>query len=85
MSSRFSISVPERDWMPASEAPKDGSIVFMRDDRGEVDLMCFDRGEWAGELGTLDGEYTHYAKVSIATGPDRDGKCGRCGRVRTGP
>lgn len=84
MSAALTISIPERDWMPISDAPKDGTMVFLRDELGNVDIGLWCHFEWNCELGTLRNA-TQFAVVSIATRPDRDGKCGRCGRVRGGP
>jgi hypothetical protein len=51
MSSRFTISISEREWSPIAEAPLDGTIIFIRDQFDHVDLAKWSNGEWAGEHG----------------------------------
>lgn len=84
MSSVFTISIPERMWEAMDDYPHDGTVVFLRDAAGNVDIGEMDRGEWNMELGNVSIPIW-FARLSIVTGPDIGGKCGRCGRVRGGP
>lgn len=68
MSSRFTISIPERLWKPFEMAPRDGSIIFVRDSNGEVDLIAWDKGEWCAELGTVGGDAMEFAETHISKG-----------------
>lgn len=84
MSSTFTLSIPESRWEPLSDEIKDGRLVWIRDDNGNVDLAQWDRGEWNAELGSVDSP-VQFADVWIVGYPDKNGLCGRCGRYRGGP
>jgi hypothetical protein len=84
MASTFTLQIPESNWKPMEEAVKDGRLIWIRDDKGDVDLAQWDHGEWNAELGSVD-EPVQFADVSIVGYPDRNGSCGRCGRYRGGP
>ena len=70
MSSQLSICIPERYWMPIECAPLDGTMVFLRDADGWVDVAVWDHGEWNCELG-MAHEPTQYARLSISPPADR--------------
>lgn len=88
MSSTLTISIPERYWRPIKEAPRDGTIMFIRNAEGVVDITCWDKGEWWSELGMGlgDDDSDEFVVFTMATNAaDKGGRCGRCGRVRCGP
>ncbi len=65
MSSTLTISIPERLWLPIADAPQDGTMIFIRDENGNVDLAVWNNNEWNCELGML--EYpVQFVPVSIA-------------------
>jgi hypothetical protein len=64
MSTRFALSIPEHYWQDISDAPKDGSIIFVRDEQDEVDIVRWDNGEWSAEFGCCN-ILTHFAVLSI--------------------
>ena len=84
MSSQFSLSIPEAHWKPITDEHKDGRLVWIRDDTGDVDLAQWSCGEWSGELGSVVLP-SAVADISLVEYPDYNGKCGRCGRYRGGP
>ena len=84
MSASFKVAIPGQAWQPIEQAPRDGSLMFVRDSHGNVDLVEYDTDGWNAELGTLE-DMVSFARISIATLPDHNGMCGRCGRYRKGP
>jgi len=67
MSTTFSLSIPERYWQDISLAPKDGAIVFIRNDKDEVDIARWSvsTNEWNSEFGCMGENPTHFAILSI--------------------
>ena len=84
MSATFTLNIPERYWKPLDDEIKDGRLVWIRDDKGNVDLAQWDHNEWNAELGSV-AIPVEFADVAIVGYPDKDGSCGRCGRYRGGP
>ena len=66
MSSTLSVSIPERYWIDIKDAPLDGSIVFVRDMNGHVDISRWSKttNEWNAEFGVCD-DLTHFAEMHI--------------------
>jgi hypothetical protein len=64
MSSQFSLSIPEAHWKPITDEHKDGRLVWIRGEVGNVDLARWDRGEWNCELGSVE-DPTEVAAVSL--------------------
>ena len=64
MSTKFTLSIPERYWQDIYLAPKDGSIIFIRDNSDDVDIVRWSNGEWNGEFGSCVNP-THFAKLTI--------------------
>lgn len=73
MSSTFTIAIPERMWEAMDDYPH-GTVVFLRDAHGNIDIGERDRDEWNTELGNVSIPIW-FARLSIV-----GGKCGRCGR-----
>jgi len=65
MSSSFSISIAECYWQPIAGVPKDGSMVFIRDNEEVVDLARWDDGELNTEFGACSTP-TWFALISIS-------------------
>ena len=51
MSSQFAVSIPEGFWYSIKVAPKNGKIIFIRDEFGHVDLAKWINAEWTAEFG----------------------------------
>lgn len=58
--------LPSELWRPIRDAPRDGSIVWIRDARGNVDLAQWSHFEWSAEFGQMDGPPVEFAGVSIS-------------------
>ena len=65
MSSQFILSIPESQWHAMSDDAKDGRLVWLRDDMGNMDIGQWNHGEWNCELGSIEFP-SHYSDVSIA-------------------
>tara|TARA_R110002072_G_scaffold21764_6_gene76797 strand:+ start:1627 stop:1833 length:207 start_codon:yes stop_codon:yes gene_type:complete len=50
----FSVAKQMSDFQDISTAPKDGTIVFIMDGFGHIDLAKWDLGEWNAEFGVCD-------------------------------
>jgi hypothetical protein len=64
MSSAFAVAIPEQLWHHIKQAPRDGRLVFIRDDYGHVDLAKWSNEEWTAEFGVCD-EPVHFSYISI--------------------
>lgn len=50
----FSVKKQMSDFEDIETAPKDGTIVFIMDQFGHIDLAKWDNGEWNSEFGVCD-------------------------------
>lgn len=53
------------DWYPITEMPKDGTIVFIKDTEGNVDLAKWSFGEITSEFG-LCNDIKYFSELSIS-------------------
>lgn len=60
----FSIKKQMSDFEDIETAPKDGTIIFIMDQFGHIDLACWDHGGWNAEFGVCD-EPEMWAKFHI--------------------
>jgi len=62
--SDLKISIPDSMWLDFGLAPKDGTIIYVKDSDGNVDIAQHEECGWKTELGCCSG-YTKFAKMSI--------------------
>lgn len=60
----LTISISENMWHDFGLAPKDGTMIYVKDADGNVDLARHDDRGWTAELGCCSG-FTKFAKLSI--------------------
>ena len=60
----INLSKPISDFAPIETAPKDGSVIFIMDDDGNIDIAEWSLGEWNAEFGVC-GNPSMWAEVSI--------------------
>jgi len=61
----ISLSKSLSDFAPIDSAPKDGSVIFIMDDDGTVDIAQWSLGEWNAEFGLCQSP-SMWAEISIA-------------------
>lgn len=54
-------------WKPIDHAPRDGSLILVRDYVGNVDIARWDRGEWTSETGKCE-VFAMFAEINVARG-----------------
>lgn len=60
----LTVSISENMWHDFGLAPKDGTIIYVKDSEGNVDIAMFDGCGWTAEIGCCSG-FTKFAKLSI--------------------
>ena len=63
------VRIEGENWMNWCEnmaaVPKDGSLVWLKLEGGQVDLAKWDRGEWTTEFGLLDSPIVAWCRVTV--------------------
>ena len=60
----LTISISENMWHDFGLAPKDGTIIYVKDSERNVDIARYDGERWATEVGCCSG-FVKFAKMGI--------------------
>lgn len=62
--SELKMIIPENMWIDIAFAPRDGTVIYVKDAEDNVDLAVYDDCGWNAEGGFCTN-FTHWAPLSI--------------------
>jgi len=60
----LTVGISENMWLDFGLAPKDGTIIYVKDSDGNVDIAKHDDCGWTAEIGCCSG-FVKFAKLGI--------------------